>query len=304
MIPTPAPPPETERPAAATTDLDLLPPSALLARLAGAYDAVPAAVRSALPVLERTLAAMAPRWLAGGRILLVGAGTSGRVAALQAAECPPTFGVPPERVLALVAGGSAALARAVEGAEDDAPAGEAAVLAVAPTSQDTLIAVSASGTAPFCCAALAVARRSGALGVAVTANPDSPLAQGAEIPLVLPTGPEPVAGSTRMLAGSAQKTALDILTTSLMVQAGHVHGNRMVDFVASNRKLRARAIRTVVDLGGTTPERAQALLAACAWQVKVACVMAARDCAAGTASGLLAAASGRLRAVLEEGRVP
>ena len=290
--------PDTERAAAGSVDLDLLAAPALLDRLCGAYDAVGRAVRGTLPDLERALDAIRPRWLAGGRLLLAGAGTSGRVAALQAAECPPTFGLSPDRVLALVAGGSAALAVAVEGAEDDGGAGRAAVAAVAPGPLDTLIAVSASGGAPFVRGSLAAARSSGALGVAITANAGSPLALEAEIALVLRTGPEPVAGSTRMLAGSAQKMALDMLTTALMVQVGHVHGNRMVDFRPTNRKLRRRAVTTVCDLTGVDPQGAEAALVASGWRVKEAVVMTATGCGADAARARLEAAGGHLRPAL------
>ena len=292
--------PDTERPADATVDLDLLPPSALLDRLCAAYDAVGPAVRGALPDLEHALEAIVPRWLAGGRLLLAGAGTSGRVAALQAAECPPTFGLPSDRVLALVAGGPAALAMSVEGAEDDAAAGRAAAEAAVLGPLDTLIAISASGGAPFVRGALAAARAASALGVAITQNADSALAAEADIALVLRTGPEPVAGSTRMLAGSAQKMALDLLTTALMVQVGHVHGNRMVDFQPTNHKLRRRAVTTVCDLAGAEPARAEATLVACNWRVKVAIVMAAAGCGADVARARLEAAGGRLRLALAE----
>ncbi len=290
---------ETERPAAATVDLDLLSAPELVDRLCTAYDVVGQAVRGALPALAAVIEEVRPRWLCGGRLLLAGAGTSGRMAAVQAAECPPTFGLEEGRVVPLVAGGLGALARAVEGAEDDAGAGEAAALAAGAGPLDTLVAISASGTAPFVRAALAAARARGALGVAITANPGSPLAVEAEHALVLRTGPEPVAGSTRMLAGSAQKMALDLLTTALMVQVGHVHGNRMVDFVPSNTKLRRRAVEMVAALAGVDAAAAGDVLARTDWRVKPAVVMAVRACDLAAARALLRAAGGSLRRALD-----
>ena len=290
---------ETERPAAATVDLDLLGAPALVDRLCAAYDVVGHAVRGALPALAAVLEEVRPRWQRGGRLLLAGAGTSGRMAAVQAAECPPTFGLEEGRVVPLVAGGLGALARAVGGAEDDADAGEAAARAVGAGPLDTLVAISASGTAPFVRAALAAARAKGALGVAITANPGSPLAAEADHALELRTGPEPVAGSTRMLAGSAQKMALDLLTTALMVQVGHVYGNRMVDFVPSNTKLRRRAVEMVTALAGVDAAAARDVLARTDWRVKPAVVMAVRACDLAAARALLRAAGGSLRRALE-----
>jgi len=279
-------------------DLDQLAPAALVARLHAAYAAVSPAVEAALPALVTAVEALASRWPRGGRLILVGAGTSGRVAVAEAAECPPTFGTPPDRVVAVLAGGAGAMLAAVEGAEDDAAAGVRAMSerAVGPT--DVVVGVSASGGAAFVCAAVAAARRAGATTAAVTCVGGSPLAVAAEIVAVLPTGPEPLAGSTRMLAGSAQKMALNILTTAAMTLLGHVHGDRMVDFRPSNAKLRARAAGTVAALAGVTPPEARAALEMAGWRVKPAIMMAAHRVSAAEAEGLLRRAEGSLRRAL------
>ncbi len=294
--------PETEGVSTEAGDLDLLGPGELLARLAGAYRAVDQAVQGALPALEQALAAAAPRWAAGGRLLLVGAGTSGRMAQLQAAECPPTFGTPADRVVALMAGGASAMVRAVEGAEDDAAAGEEAMAALEPGPTDVVFAISASGGAPFVRAALARGRSAGALGIGMANAAGSALLREADLAVTLRTGAEPVAGSTRMLAGSAQKVALDLFTTALMVGAGHVYGQRMVDFLPTNAKVRRRAVVTVRDLAVVSEERAADALEASHWRVKTAVVVAARGLGPGEAGDLLARCAGNLRRALAEAR--
>jgi N-acetylmuramic acid 6-phosphate etherase len=228
--------------------LDGLGASALVVRLhAGDREAV-AAVGGALPAIAR-LALAAERALAGGgRLLYAGAGTSGRLAALDAAECPPTFGVDPRRVVALVAGGAAALGRAVEGAEDDVAAGRRAVARVRAGPRDLVVGVSASGTTPFVLAALAEARRRGAATGLVTSNPAARPAVDHRV--VLRTGRERIAGSTRMKAGTAAKMALGLLTSTAFVRLGAVRGGRMVAARPVSAKLRARAVRTVAALAG------------------------------------------------------
>ena len=292
--------PPTER-ASGAGDLDLLSVDQLVTRLHAAYAAVGPAVAAALPALAAAVRALVERWPHGGRLILVGAGTSGRVAVAEAAECPPTFGTPPERVLAVLAGGSAAMLRSVEGGEDDAAAGERAMADLRVGPADVVVGVSASGGAPFAVAAVTAARAAGAVGVAVTAVEDSPLARAADIAAVLPTGPEPVAGSTRMLAGSAQKMALNILTTAAMARLGHVHGDRMVDFTPTNAKLRARAVRTVQELAGVGDAEARQLLLASRWQVKVANLCARGHLDAEQARARLVACDGSLRRALQEG---
>jgi N-acetylmuramic acid 6-phosphate etherase len=250
--------PATERVHPDGLGLQALPPRRLLARLhRGDREAV-RAVGRALPALAR-LASQAARTLAsGGRLAYVGAGTSGRLAALDAAECPPTFGVAPWRVLALVAGGPRALGRSVEGAEDDARAGAQAVGRARLGPGDLVVAVSASGTTPFVLAALRAARRAGARTALLTSNPAARPA--ADHRVLLDTGPERVAGSTRMKAGAAAKMALALLSTAAFVRLGAVHRGRMVDLRPVSQKLRRRAARTVAALAGVSPATARTAL--------------------------------------------
>ena len=205
---------------------------------------------------------------AGGRLVYVGAGTSGRLGALDAAECPPTFGVAPSRVVALVAGGARALRRAVEGAEDDGPAGAAAVRRARVGSRDLVVGISASGTTPFVLAALAEARRGGAATALVTSNPAA--RARADRRVVLETGAERVAGSTRMKAGTAAKMALGLLSTAAFVRLGAVRSGRMVALRPGSAKLRARAVRNVADLAGVSAGAARRLLEGAGWDVSAA----------------------------------
>jgi N-acetylmuramic acid 6-phosphate etherase len=226
------------------------------------------AVGRALPSLARLAARGGDLLAAGGRILYAGAGTSGRLGALDAAECPPTFGVSPSRVVALVAGGRRALSRAVEGAEDDRAAGRRAVRSARVGPGDLLVGVSASGTTPFTLAALAEARARGAETALLSCAPAR--APAADHLVRLATGAERVAGSTRMKAGSATKMALTLLSTGAMLRWGRLERGRMLDLRAGSRKLRLRAVRMVAELGGASPRRARAALARSGWSVRAA----------------------------------
>jgi len=229
------------------------------------------------------------------RITSFGAGSSGRLAVLDAAELLPTFGLEPGRIDARIAGGDAALRRAIEGAEDDAAAGTAAASDVQPG--DVAIGVSASGGAPYVVAALTAARTRGAVTVALVNAPGSRLALLADIAIVVPTGAEAIAGSTRMRAGTAQKVVLNALSIAAMVALGKTYGNRMVDVVATNAKLRARAERLVRELAGDVD--APALLAAAGDRVKTAVVMARRHVDREAAEELLERSGGRLAPVID-----
>jgi N-acetylmuramic acid 6-phosphate etherase len=233
---------------------------------------------------------------AGGRVVLVGAGTSGRLAVLDAAELPPTFGVEPGLFDARIAGGDAALRRAVEGAEDDAEAGARTVADVG--EADVVIGISASGGAPFVRAAVARAREQGARTVAIVNARGAPLAADAELTIVVETGAEPIQGSTRMRAGTAQKLVLNAISTGAMIRLGKTYRNRMVDLVATNAKLRARSERLVCDLAGDVDARA--LLDAAGGSVKVAVAMARRGVDRAEAERLLRAASVRLAGVIDD----
>ena len=280
-------------------EIDAWPSGVALAALFEAQLAAAAAVRAALPALESAVAAAVPRLQAGGRLAYAGAGTSGRLAVQDAVELAPTFTWPEDRLVLLLAGGLGALTVAAENAEDDTDAARRAVAAHDLAAQDTLIAVAASGRTPFTCAALAESRARGALTIGIANSPDTPLLAQAEHAVLLATGAEPIAGSTRMKAGTAQKIALNLLSTLLMLQLGRVHAGLMVDLRASNAKLRARALRMLRALTGAEPAPAEAALAAADGTVKTA-VLVLRGLAPDAARALLARHGGHLRAALQE----
>jgi N-acetylmuramic acid 6-phosphate etherase len=260
--------PLTERVHPLSSGLDALSTRDLLARLhAGDAEAV-RAVERALPALARVADAAARALASGGRLVYAGAGTSGRLAALDAAECPPTFGTSPRQVVALVAGGARALRRAVEGAEDDREAGRAAARRLRLGPRDLVVAVTASGTTPYALAVLEEAAVRGARTALLTSDPGAP--RGADLRVVLRTGPELVAGSTRMKAGSAAKMALTLLSTAAMVRLGRAPRGRMIDLVATNEKLRRRAVRIVSELSGATGAAARRALDGHGWSVHAA----------------------------------
>ena len=268
--------PATERIHPQSKGLEALPLRRALAVLHAGDLAAARAVGRALPALARAAAAAAAALARGGRLVYVGAGTSGRLGALDAAECPPTFGLAPGRVLALVAGGARALQRAVEGAEDDARAARRAVVRARVSANDLVVGISASGTTPFVSAALAEASRRGARTALLTSNPAA-RAPGA-IRVVLDTGPELVAGSTRLKAGSAAKMALSLLSTGAMLRLGKVRDGRMIGLVATNAKLRRRAVRIVMELGGLGEGAAAAALERTGWSVRAALELQASRC--------------------------
>lgn len=253
----------------------------------------------------------------GGRLIFVGAGTSGRLGVLEAAECPPTFGTPGGRVQAIVAGGRRSVFRSREGAEDDARAGARAIAARA-TGRDVVVGISASGVTPFVRGALAAAQRVGARTALVTCSPGESVPGRrlgprrsrsrraiAEVVIAPVPGPEVLAGSTRLKAGTATKLVLNTLTTASMARLGKVYGNRMIDVQPRSRKLRERATRLVAEIGVVAPAHARRLLAAADGRVPVAIVMARRGLSAAAAARVLRAA-GSLRGAIErrEGRGP
>jgi len=254
-------------------------------------DAVRAVGRAA-PAIGKAVTEITERLRAGGRLIFLGAGTSGRLGVLEAAECPPTFNTRPSQVQAVMAGGRRAVFRSVEGAEDDAGAGARAVRARARVG-DAVVGIAASGVTPFVRAGLAEARRRGALTVLVTCNP-SVARSAARIVIPLRVGPEVLAGSTRLKAGTATKLTLNTLTTAAFARLGKVHGNRMVDLQPRSAKLLARAIRLVSDLGDVGPARAASLLGEAAGRAKVAIVMARRNVSAAQARRRLREAGGLL----------
>ncbi len=235
----------------------------------------------------------------GGRLFFVGAGTSGRLGVLEAAECPPTFGTPPRLVQAIMAGGRPAVFRSREGAEDDARAAARAVGArVRPG--DVVVGVSASGVTPFVRAALAAARRRGARTVLVACNPTTTRGAPADVIIAPAPGPEVLAGSTRLKAGTATKLVLNTLTTAAMARLGKVYGNRMVDLQPRSAKLRERAVRVITEIAGVRRPRARRALAESGGSVRVAIVMARCGLSAGGAARVLREAGGSLREALQE----
>ena len=292
----------TERPNRASRALDRLPPLAIAALMnredRRAVAAVGRVRRQIAAAVELIVAALRR----GGRLVFVGAGTSGRLGVLEAAECPPTFGTPPRLVQAIMAGGRGAVFRAREGAEDDARAAARAVRRRV-RAGDVVVGVSASGVTPFVRGALAAARRRGARTVLVACAPAAP-ARGSRARLVIAPapGPEALAGSTRLKAGTATKLVLNTLTTASMARLGRVWGNRMVDVVPRSAKLRARAQALVAELGGVPRARARRLLAASGGRVRLAVVMARTGLGRAAAARALARAGGSLRAVLAPAR--
>lgn len=239
-------------------DADCWPTDEGLAAMLDHQQSAFVAVRNALPALSRAVQAAAARLHETGRLIYVGAGASGRLAVQDGVELYPTFGWPDERLVYLLAGGEAALVRSLEGAEDDAAAGRSEMEALAPGRADVVVAVTASGTTAFTRAALSAAAAAGALTIAMASNPAAPLLAEGEIPVLLHTGPEFLAGSTRMAAGTAQKIALNLFSTRLMTELGRVYEGLMVNVVPANAKLVDRSQRIIQIITGCEREAAAA----------------------------------------------
>ena len=289
--------PATEASSARYEALDAWDVPTILASLWEGQLAAVAALGPALPALTRATEAAVTRLAAGGRLAYVGAGTSGRVAVQDAVELVPTFDWPEDRLVLLMAGGDAALLRSVENAEDRADLAIAAVEQHAVGPNDVLVGVAASGTTNFTVAAVRAARERGALTIAVANSARTPLLDAAECPLLIDTGAEAIAGSTRMKAGTAQKVALNLFSTAVMVRLGRVYRDQMVDMHARNAKLRERAVRMLRRLGDCSAAEAQAALEAAGGKVKVA-VLIVRGMTPPGAEALLARHQGSLRAAL------
>ncbi len=292
--------PLTETENKRTADFDTLDTREMLRRINDEDGRVAAAVAMAIDSIAAAIDAIASRMRDGGTLHYFGAGTSGRLAILDAAEIPPTFSTV-DRVIAHIAGGTRALTEAVEAAEDDAPAAAEEVRRAGISSRDAVIGLSASGAAAYVVGALRQARENGALTVAVVNTPNSTLAAVADHSIIVLTGPEVLTGSTRMKAATAQKLVLNSMSTALMAKLGKVHGNLMVDLRATNAKLCARAQRLVCALTGATAETATAALDANGWHVKRAVVfIVSRAATPAESARLLDDAGGSLRAVLEQ----
>jgi N-acetylmuramic acid 6-phosphate etherase len=268
--------------------------------LIGAEDAgVPAAVAGARQDIARAIELVESAFRAGGRLIYVGAGTSGRLGVLDATECPPTFGSPPEMVVGVIAGGPPALVRSVEGAEDDVQAARQAVDTLRISSKDVVIGIAASGTTPFVQAALTRAQSLGArTGFVSCSEPPSALAGTCDVCITVLVGPEIVTGSTRMKAGTATKMVLNTITTGAMIRIGKIYGNLMVDLRAWNDKLVDRSQRIVMETTGLDRAAAKSVIEAAEGSVKTAIVMARRGVPKEEAEQLLAQHAGRLRPIV------
>ncbi|MDP9027191.1 MAG: N-acetylmuramic acid 6-phosphate etherase [Actinomycetota bacterium] len=262
--------------------------------------AVPGAVRAAFGSIVPAIEAASELVAAGGRLIYVGAGTPGRIGVLDASEAPPTFGTDPSRVFAIIAGGSGAIVSSVEGAEDDGPAGAAAIDAADVRPSDVVIAIASSGRTPFVVSAAARARERGALTVGMSCNPQTALSAVVEYPIEVLVGPEIISGSTRLKAGTAQKLVLNMFSTISMVRAGKTYGNLMIDVRPTNVKLRERATRIVQTVSFRGRAEAQAALESTGFEVKPAIVMLRLGVEADTARELLAEHGGQLRETLDE----
>jgi N-acetylmuramic acid 6-phosphate etherase len=292
--------PLTERSTSAYADLDLRTTRELVEVINDEDARVAPAVGRAAPELAAAIDAIGERLARGGRLVYVGAGSSGRLALVDAAECGPTFGVPPTQVIAIVAGGGTALAVAQEAAEDDTDGGAADLAAAGIGPDDAVVGISASGRTPYVLAAIRAAREAGALTVGLACVPDSELGAATDVEIVIAVGPEVIAGSTRMKAGTAQKLALNTISTVSMIQLGKTFGNLMVDLVASNEKLRDRARRAVALAAGASDEAAAEALEAASGDAKVAIVTLLSGVDTTTARSRLEAAGGALRKAIAE----
>lgn len=265
---------------------------------------VAVAVAAVVPVIAQAVDKIVARLKAGGRLFYTGTGTSGRLGVLDASECPPTFGVAPDVVQGVIAGGYEACYRAVEASEDDEAAGGRDLAARGVTGRDAVVGLAASGRTPYTVGALQWAREQGAFTAAITCVPASRITQVAELSIVPVVGPEAVAGSTRLKAGTAQKMVLNMLSTAALVRLGYVKGNRMTNLATRNSKLRARAVRILAAETGLSETHASEVLAQAGEDLRVALVMQQTGCPRQTAEAALAATQGVVaQAIVEEGRV-
>ena len=260
---------------------------------------VSAAVGLVLADIERAVEGIVSRLKNGGRLFYIGTGTSGRLGVLDAAECPPTFGVPPELVQAIIAGGYEACYRAVEASEDDAAAGEKDLTSRGFRSGDVLVGIAASGSTPYTVGAVKYAGRIGAFTVALTCVPGSPISEAAEVSIVPVVGPEVIAGSTRLKAGTAQKLVLNMLSTATMVKLGYVTGNRMTNVMPRNQKLRTRALRIIMAETGVDETQARKALDETGGELPSALVIIKTGCSVVEAKDALAKSGGSIEGAMK-----
>jgi N-acetylmuramic acid 6-phosphate etherase len=283
-----------------TQNIDQLSTLEVVTRMNEEDASVASSVRAALPAIAQAVDAIAERLNQGGRLIYVGAGTSGRLGVLDAAECVPTFSVEPGMVQGIIAGGDKALTTSIEGAEDDPEAGRADLLARGLWEQDAVVGIAASGRTPYVLGAIEAANQIGAVTIGIACNVPSLLLDAAIIPIGIPVGAEVIAGSTRLKAGTAQKMVLNMISTATMIRLGKVYGNLMVDVRVTNTKLADRARRIVAQVAAVTEEEAARLLEASSNEVKTAIVVQRRHVTPEEARRLLNEAGGRLRAIIGE----
>ncbi|MBL1436978.1 MAG: N-acetylmuramic acid 6-phosphate etherase [Rhodobacteraceae bacterium] len=296
---------DSEKTNPASEQLDTLSPLEIATLMNAEDHKIAEAVEKVLPQIGQAIEAAARALRAGGRIIYTGAGTSGRLGVLDAAEVPPTFSAPPDMVIGLIAGGNAAMFKAQEGIEDSAEQGAKDLRMVNVSATDFVVGLAASGRTPYVLGAMREAQEAGAKTAGISCNTHSPLAQLCDIPITPIVGPEILSGSTRLKSGSAQKQILNMISTGAMVKIGKCYGNRMVDLNASNKKLQGRAINLVADLSKSDRKAALAALIATEWNIKAAILMQAcgGDLDANAAIKRVEDFGGHLRSAIEASKV-
>lgn len=289
---------EARNPASAT--IDSLSPLEIVRLMNTEDQQVIEAVAKEELAIAHAIDVIAERFASGGRLIYVGAGTSGRLGVLDASECPPTFSTSPEMVVGLIAGGREALTRAIEGAEDDSQAALTELKSLGTSNRDVVMGIATSGRTPYVIGALKYSRSVGAFTIGFACNQGSPLARVAELMITPIVGPEVITGSTRLKAGTATKLVLNMLTTGAMIRIGKTYGNLMVDLRASNLKLCDRSQRIVAELTNLSQMQSAELLEQCSGEVKTAIVAALKGVSAEKARQLLANCGGHLRATLSQ----
>lgn len=290
---------KTEQVDPSLANLDSLTPRDLLKAINAADSEVPAAVLREIDAIEEALVKIVKRLRAGGRLIYLGAGTSGRLGVLDASECGPTFSVGNNLVIGLIAGGDVALRNPVEGAEDDEQGAITQLSELKLSDRDAVVGIAASGRTPYVIGALRYSKQLGALTIALASNRNSAIGEVAEVQIEIDSGPEVLSGSTRMKSGTAQKLVLNMLSTGAMILMGKTFGNLMVDLQVNNVKLRDRAERIIASATGCDMKRASELLISSGEQVKVAILMELLGVGRGEAESALALADGRIRQALE-----
>jgi len=291
----------TEQIDSTLSNLDSLTPRELLNAFNKADTEVPKAVSKEVGAIERALLLIVERLRQGGRLIYVGAGTSGRLGVLDASECGPTFSVGSNLVIGLIAGGDTALRNPVEGAEDDSEGAVSQLVSLDLNRKDAVVGIAASGRTPFVCGALKYARQVGSLTVALSSNKNSLIGEISDVKIEIDTGPEVLSGSTRMKSGTAQKLVLNMLSTGSMVLLGKTFGNLMVDLQVNNLKLRDRALRIISTATGCSMERSEELLELSGNRVKVAILIELLGASRAEAEQSLTVAGGQIRKALKHG---